>query len=225
MSKISIAGLIVIALSLFILQSGISVARKPLTIPALQEWSDGEGCFIFSSNSRIVVDPQYSEALTPVARTLREDIYVLRGCHVSVITGSQPETGDIYLSLSFTGNNPGKEGYTMRIGDHITIGSPYKAGVFYGTRTLLQLLKQGDTVGCGVARDWPRYSERGLMVDNGRKYFTVEWLEEHIKELAYLKMNLFHWHLSDHQGFRLQCDSYPAIQSDKYLKKSEIKSL
>jgi hexosaminidase len=48
------------------------------------------------------------------------------------------------------------------------------------------------------------YALRGMHVDNGRKYFTPAWLRDHIRELAYLKMNTFHLHLSDRKGFRIR---------------------
>ncbi|WP_406434563.1 family 20 glycosylhydrolase [Streptomyces sp. NBC_01589] len=59
------------------------------------------------------------------------------------------------------------------------------------------------------------------MVDNGRKYFTPQWLRDHVvKELAYLKMNYFHLHLSDNKGFRIDSTSHPEIVSPEPNRKS-----
>ncbi|MEV0289931.1 family 20 glycosylhydrolase [Kribbella sp. NPDC050820] len=63
------------------------------------------------------------------------------------------------------------------------------------------------------------------MVDNGRKYFTPQWLRDHVKELAYLKMNYFHLHLSDNKGFRIESTSHPEIVSPEHLTKQEVRDL
>ena len=97
-------------------------------------------------------------------------------------------------------------------------------GVFYATRTLLQLARQGP-LPAGRAVDWPRYPERGMMLDIGRKHFSVAWLERHIRELAYLKLNYFHLHLSDNQGFRIASDSHPEVVSKPHISKAELRGL
>ena len=63
------------------------------------------------------------------------------------------------------------------------------------------------------------------MVDIGRKYFTGDWLREHVKELAYLKMNYLHLHLSDNQGFRLECTTHPEYMSAQHYSKQEFTDL
>jgi len=64
-----------------------------------------------------------------------------------------------------------------------------------------------------------------LMIDLSRKYYSIQWLENHIRELSYLKMNLFHLHLSDNEGFRMECSTYPQIQSEQRYSKAELKNL
>ena len=200
-------------------------AVRPLTIPALKEWSDGTGEFVFSSDSRIVIDNKYSSQLLEDAKTFKDDIKFLKNIDVQIVSDAQSKPGDIFLTMDTKDTDIGKEGYTLMIGDIIVINAKTVTGVFYGTRTILQLLKNTNNVEAGIARDWPQYRERGLMVDNGRKYFTVEWIENHIKELSYLKMNIFHFHISDNQGFRLECTSHPEITSEQYYTKKEIKLL
>src|SRR5258708_2111996 len=107
----------------------------------------------------------------------------------------------------------------------VTLSASTEDGVFYGTWTLLQLLKQGLTLKGGVARDWPDYPQRGLMIDVGRQYFSVPWLESHIRDLAYLKYNFFHLHFSDNFGFRLESERHPEIVSTQYYTKAEIHAL
>lgn len=77
----------------------------------------------------------------------------------------------------------------------------------------------------GTATDWPKYPERGLLVDLGRKYFSIDWIRDRIREMSYLKLNYFHLHLSDRQGFRLASERHPEIVSDRHYMKHEIRSL
>lgn len=96
---------------------------------------------------------------------------------------------------------------------------------FNGTRTILQLLTQSRTIPGGTATDWPAYLERGLMVDAGRKYFSLSFLRGQIRELAYLKLNHLHLHLSDVHGFRLASDTHPEVTSAQHYTKQEIRDL
>jgi N-acetyl-beta-hexosaminidase len=107
----------------------------------------------------------------------------------------------------------------------VTVDARADAGAFYGTRSLLQLIKQAPTIPAGVGRDWPSKPERGLMVDNGRKYFSVGWLRNHVKDLAYLKLNYFHLHVSDNLGFRLESTTHPEVVSAQRYTKQEIDSI
>ena len=85
--------------------------------------------------------------------------------------------------------------------------------MFYGTRTLLQLLRQSYAVPRGRALDWPRYPQRGLMIDLGRRIYPQRWIESHIRELAYLKLNLLHLHLTDDQRWGIASSSHPEVVS------------
>ena len=69
---------------------------------------------------------------------------------------------------------------------------------------MLQLLRHGRTIPAGTARDWPRYPERGLMIDNGRRYFSPAWIKREIRLLADLKLNQLHLHFSDNEGFSIE---------------------
>lgn len=191
------------------------------TIPALKQWSAGSGSYTFGSSSRIVVDPAYSAQLSDDATTFAADLRDLVGRTVAVVEGAA-SAGDIRLTLG--GSHPA-EGYTMTVGSSITIQASQDTGAFYGTRTMLQLLKQSSTIPAGTTTDSPTKSERGLMVDAGRKYFTVPWLQKHIKELAYLKMNRFHLHLSDTFGSRVESVTHPETVSAQHYTKQEIRDL
>ncbi len=196
----------------------------PMTIPALKQWRAETGSYTFSQSSHIVLDPTFVKQLAATGFLFSNDLRSLTGLSIPVVTGSS-KSGDIYLSLNAHDNGLGSEGYLLNVTDRLIISAQVDAGVFYGTRTLLQLLKQSHTIPGGAARDWPDYSERGLMVDVGRKYYTVQWLENQIRDLAYLKMNYLHLHFSDNLGFRLQSSSHPEIVTSPYYTKVQIHSL
>lgn len=198
---------------------------KPQTIPALQEWTGGTGSYTFSSATKIVYNAA-NPALAQVSQTFADDLKALTGFTINTLAGtSAPAPGDIYLTLGNTDAALGAEGYTMTVTDRVTISAGTDTGAFYGTRSVLQLLHQSLSIPQGSARDWTVKAERGLMVDNGRKFFTVAWLRDHVKELAYLKMNYFHLHLADNLGFRIESTKHPEYVSADHLTKQEITDL
>jgi hexosaminidase len=200
-------------------------AIRPTTIPAIREWTDGSGSFTLSPSSRIVVDNAYVNRLASTGSVFADDISKLTGFKLPVVNAPNASAGDIFLSLGSNDSQLGKEGYSLAITNLITIKALSDTGTFYGTRTLLQLFKQTHTIACGTIRDWPDYAERSFMIDNGRKYITVDWLKAYIKEMAYLKLNTFQLHLSDIQGFRLQSTLHPEISSAQCYTRVEMDSI
>ncbi|MBN1131374.1 MAG: family 20 glycosylhydrolase [Chitinispirillaceae bacterium] len=206
-------------------------APAPSTIPAIQQWTAGTGTCVFSAASRIVINSGDAAALTADAQTFANDLCGLLGRAITVATGATAGNGDVFLKLGATNTAIGDEGYLLNISTHFEISAKTAAGIFYGTRTMLQMLKQGTTVNQGSIVDWPRGRWRGVMVDAGRKYYTMAWLQTFIRDMAYTKMNLFHFHLSDgltqtnNGGFRLQSTTHPEITSTQYYSKTELQSL
>ncbi|HEY3005894.1 MAG TPA: RICIN domain-containing protein [Kribbellaceae bacterium] len=201
---------------------------RPQTIPALQEWTGGTGSYQFSATgTRIVRNTADATTLAGTSQVFADDLESLTGQTVAQATGTTSDlvAGDIFLSLGSADAALGTEGYALSVTDRITITARDDRGAFYGTRTVLQLLKQGTTVPQGSARDWPLKPERGLMVDDGRKFFTAQWLRDHVKELAYLKLNYFHLHLSDNLGFRIESTTHPEYVSADHLTKAEVTDL
>ncbi|PKI90866.1 beta-N-acetylhexosaminidase [Actinomycetales bacterium SN12] len=107
------------------------------------------------------------------------------------------------------------EGYVLdSLGDVVHISAATPAGLFYGTRTLLQLLTQaGD--GCRVPRvhiaDAPRFAYRGVMLDIARHFSPVDEVISYIDRASALKFNHLHLHLTDDQGWRIQIDAWPLL--------------
>jgi hexosaminidase len=127
-----------------------TVNARPATIPALRVWHGSSGYFGFSHQSRIVVA---DNLLLGTARLLRGELHALNGRRLDV--GGRRTTatrGDIVLKLTRGPQRLGTEGYALRIGQVVTISAPSVTGVFYGTRTLLQLLTDARR----VPRGWLR---------------------------------------------------------------------
>lgn len=89
------------------------------------------------------------------------------------------------------------------------------AGLFYGLQTFMQLLPvdRDSTVllPCGVIEDYPRFAYRGLMLDVCRHFFSIDFVKKYIDLMAAYKLNTFHWHLTDDQGWRIEIKKYPKL--------------
>lgn len=119
------------------------------------------------------------------------------------------------------------EGYLLSINAKtgVTITANKPAGLYYGIQTLMQLMPASLTVGaagsgevaiklpCAEIIDYPRFAWRGLMLDVARHFFTKAEVMDYIKEMSKYKYNMFHWHLTDDEGWRIQIDAYPKLTS------------
>jgi len=166
-------------------------------------------------------------ALRREAATLAADLGALTGHAVPVraARGTHARPGDVLLTLTARDAALGDEGYSLRVGRALSVAAHTAAGVFDGGRTVLQLVRLGEAVPRGHARDWPRYPQRGLMVDDGRAFYPLDWLERRVRALADLKLNVFHLHISDDQGFRIQSDTHPEAVTKPFLSKADVRAL
>ena len=115
-------------------------------------------------------------------------------------------TGKEKVILRINDSLENAEGYTLTVSeDTAVIEGKDESGVFYGVQSFKQLLFQGDlTLPEICIKDSPRFSCRGFMLDCGRYFFTKEAVKVFLEMMALHKLNTFHWHLSDDQGFRAQ---------------------
>jgi hexosaminidase len=117
-------------------------------------------------------------------------------------------------------NNLVEEGYLLSIDQKITIEANTQKGLFYGIQSLIQLLPFEHLQALKVksvkfprviVKDEPKFKYRGMHLDVSRHFFPVEFIKEYIDHLAMLKMNNFHWHLTDDQGWRIEIKQYPEL--------------
>ena len=127
----------------------------------------------------------------------------------------------------------GDEGYRMAVGAKgVVLRAATKRGLYWATRTLLQLVRAGKAVPCGEIFDKPDYPLRGFTFDVARKYFPIGFLRALAQELAYYKMNTFHVHLNDDRvadalsywAFRLESDIPGLTSRDGSYTKDEFRA-
>ena len=111
-----------------------------------------------------------------------------------------------------------KEGYKLTIGaDGVKITAVTEAGLLYGFQTLRQMLAtgKGKLPYCDIT-DWPAFRYRGYMQDCGRNFRSVERLKKELSLAAQLKVNLFHWHLTDYPAWHIECKAYPQLNAPRH---------
>lgn len=193
----------------------ISLIPQPISI--VRE----TGNFILPGNITIVTPPG-NEELKKIANSLSRQISIVPG-DVKIKDGNSPLAKSIFISLS-SDKTIHKEGYRLKVTTNgVTLTATEPAGIFYGMQTLLQLFpKQIEsvekrkpvnewTIPIVTIDDYPRFSWRGLMLDVSRHFFTKEEVKEYIDEMAKYKFNVFHWHLTDDQGWRIEIKSLPQL--------------
>lgn len=210
---------LVTATGLAAVAQGAMAATGPKLLPGPQRWTPAAGEYAFVPGTRLVV---LDERLLRTARLFAAELWALTGVSVEWVLGGEVRPGDIELGIAPVDGGP--EGYRLTVGPALVVRGG-GTGVFYGTRTILQLLRQGWTIAGGTAEDWPAYPERGLLLDVGRKYFSLSFLRKHIRDMAYLKLNYLHLHLSDNLGFRLESQTHPEVTSSQHYTKAEIREL
>ena len=210
----------------------------PQVIPALQNWKGYSGRLVLPGEGRIVIEPSAEAQLGEVAATLADDLKEMFGRMYRVTTG-KPSRQDIYLYLAKPDKALGEEGYELDIRSYVSLGASAPKGVFWGTRTLLQMLyNQSEGLQKGKAADFPAYAHRGFMLDTGRKFFSMDFLKSYVKILSLYKMNEFQIHLNDngfveffnndwnqtYAAFRLESDCFPGLTAkDGSYTKAEFK--
>ncbi len=202
---------------------------RPIVVPQIRSWTGRTGTFTLASTSSIIIDSAarstestvhgITTTIAETASNLGEDLLALTGLRITATTAAAPtaEAGDIVLSLLNSEDSTiGNEGYNLTIGDSVTIAANTTAGIFYGGQTILQILGQSQdmrTLPKGVATDYPTKFYRGVMLDMGRKYWEMDYLEGLIQEMGWYKLNVFHAHFTESEGgFRLDSPNFPGLE-------------
>ena len=197
-------------------KSNISIIPQPVQI------QEAGGAFALNHTTSIVYNKPEAGA---VAMSLAQKLALPTGFifNAKQYKGALPNA--IHLLLNATPNSTlGKEGYVLEVSSKdVKIIANESAGLFYGVQSLMQLLpkeiesqsvvKQHWAIPAVRITDYPRFGWRGVMLDVSRHFFTKEEVKRYIDELARLKYNTFHWHLTDDEGWRIEIKSLPKLTS------------
>lgn len=183
-------------------------------IPAPASIKKTEGTFVFSQLTQIKADNPKDKSVL----FLKD--FLLNSRHFNnKLSKYNPKLkaakGTTLVLTSVGANALPAEGYKLTVTPHrITIVGK-GAGLFYGMQTFMQLFPVAtsgtEKFPCMVIEDAPRFGYRGMMLDVSRHFFTVPQVKKVIEILAYYKLNNFHWHLVDGQGWRIEIKKYPKL--------------
>jgi hexosaminidase len=178
----------------------------PALIPAPQTLEPATGAFAITAQTRLSI-------LTPAPDVRKMVTDNLPGIPTTDI--ARPTKAITVRLAPVAGVGP--EGYDLVVAPTgITLTAPEAAGLFYGLQTMRQLLPvaksfRDQSVPALHIRDQPRFGWRGLMLDVSRHFFDKSFVKRFIDQMAQYKFNVFHWHLTDDQGWRIQINSLPKL--------------
>ncbi len=186
-------------------------------LPAPVQVKSLEGNFQLLSKTKIVV-PSGNAEIREVADLFDGQLASITGQKLEISNARTKQS--IELKLNSQANpSLGNEGYSLNVTpQNITISANKPAGLFYGVQTLLQLVPpvkaNGQVaVACADITDFPRFGWRGLMLDVSRHFFTKDEVKRFIDQMVKYKYNVFHWHLTDDNGWRIEIKAYPKLTS------------
>ena len=183
----------------------VTATAQPLLIPYPQSIEMREGYFALTAKTGIINLSDKNNARL-LKHYIEEDI--------NINLHEQRGDNNIFLITNRKlKESLGAEGYRMNISaDSIVIEGAENAGVFYGIQTLRQLAAQNRlAIPCMEIFDKPEYEWRDFMLDEARHFKGKVVVKQLLEEMAYLKMNKFHWHLTDDQGWRIEIEKYPRL--------------
>lgn len=182
-------------------------------IPQVQNLSVKDGdVYVFDSSRKLVYDNQDSRRSLEL---FAQDLEELVGIRPSVAAGTSEDAKDnVYFTLGLQDER--KEAYSINVSsDGILVRAVAPEGIYRATRTLLKSVGTEKTSSVefpsAEVSDWPRFGYRGLMLDVSRHFSDVEMVKRTIDMLALHQLNIFHWHLTDDQGWRIEIKSHPEL--------------
>ncbi|SEM61817.1 hexosaminidase [Chitinophaga rupis] len=199
-------------LALLGMSAGSSTAQQhtPALIPMPHSVKIDTGHFVFDSNTLIRTAVQEKN----VVAYFTDYLFSSWQFKNRVITDTAGQRPELLITTSGSEQLPA-EGYRLTVTPNRITLTGSNAGLFYGMQTLLQLIPAPTNgtaaIPCLSIEDAPRFGYRGLMLDVSRHFFTVQQIKDLLNLMAYYKLNRFHWHLTDDQGWRLEIKSYPEL--------------
>jgi len=178
-------------------------------IPEPQSINYTDGVLSWHQNIKVF----FPEDLGQEAELLKD--YLLKDFGIKVLTVKNQHDADILLDLNAAYNPVKSGGYKLEVGKRvITINSDSNTGIFNGIQSLRQMVQKREgefIVQQGIIADFPSFQWRSFMLDEGRHFKGKQVVKQLLDEMALLKMNVFQWHLTDDQGWRIEIKKYPKL--------------
>ncbi|RYY37853.1 MAG: beta-N-acetylhexosaminidase [Sphingobacteriaceae bacterium] len=201
-----------------------SINQVPAVIPQPNKMVKKGGSFLIGTRSNITFTDDKAHAKA----TLFAD-YIYKNFALKLIV-VKANAGNGIGAINFINKlqAAGREAYSLSVKSSEVTISGDDSGLFYGLQTLTQLIEadtNGITLPCVEIADKPRYAYRGIMQDVGYHYYPVSFIKSQIEMLAKYKMNVYHWHLTEDHGWRIEIKKYPRLTSvGAYRAGSQISS-
>jgi hexosaminidase len=210
-------------LIIFMCFGAIYAKAQHTIIPAPVSFETKEGMFMLDNQTSIDL-----KANNPELKKMTENFQAFlknAGLNINIKAVPNPDRANKVIILDLLKTKDavlGTEGYTLEVKDYtVEIFANANAGIFNGLQTLRQMLPRefeskdqpmglGMLMGCKI-KDYPRFGWRGLMFDDSRHFFGVDAVKDYIDKMAQYKFNVFHWHLTDDEGWRIEIKSLPKL--------------
>lgn len=183
-------------------------------VPQPVKMAKGKGVYKINAELQVYTDSTSHKAVVFLLDYLRKNGYAYS--LVDTRTIDKKFVASNGISLITVGNKlPNPEAYNLSVTDKQVVIKGNGAGLFYGVQSLLQLIEPQTkgiaTIPTIQIEDEPRFPYRGMHLDVCRHYFPVEFIKKYIDVMAMYKLNNFHWHLTDDQGWRIEIKKYPKL--------------
>jgi hexosaminidase len=185
-------------------EDAISIIPKPVSV------EKDAGSFIITKQTGIVAKDANAQKVAAMFN------YFFNKRYGFVLPITNGRSNDVIVLNTMNDIKLRDEAYQLKVTAHSISISGERSGVFYGVQSLLQLIHENGrqlSVPAVMINDAPNFAYRGLMLDVGRHFFDIDEIKKILDVMASLKLNRFHWHLTDDQGWRLEIKKYPKLTS------------
>ena len=212
-----------------------------LVNPIVQKYTvdDSQQTWVMTADSRLAVmasqENLENERLAEVVELVNSEFMekeVVSANPFAMVYANAEDVGPADVFIKLDTENPicedsdSEEAYRIDIGaDGVTITAASENAVMYALRTIQNYMVANQGLPYGTIIDYPDVAERRLHVDCARKYISKDWFIRQIREMSFLKMNTIQMHFYENLGFRIECETDPAIVSDEYLTKAEVREI
>ena len=217
-------------LLLLVLSKQMSTAQEIAIIPQPAHLTVKDGRFEFGNQLKAKVTPYQGDSVHMVFESFKKEFQKVTGIKVS----STQKEAKAAIILNLNQQLP-PEAYKLNVSkEQIRIEAARPAGFYYALQTLKQLMPRNVMAGvapsghqeCSIPsveiEDAPRFEWRGFMLDEGRHFFGKDEIKRVIDMMATYKMNRFHWHLTEDQGWRIEIKKYPKLTETGAWRNSKV---